>query len=447
MGIRYSSVVAFPQEEAFAWHERPGPIARLSPPFQPVRVVREATRLSGGTAVLRLPGGLKWVAKHEEYDPPELFVDRLTSLPLRWRHVHRFEAVGTASTRITDEVESPVPERVLRPMFVYRHRQVADDLRVQKVMRALAPMPLRIGISGASGLVGRALTPLLTTAGHDVFHFVRRDPHKAHERRWDPAAPDPSNFEDIDAFVHLAGASIAGRFSESHKRTVRESRIGPTAKLAAALAQAERPSVFASASAIGFYGPDRGNEELVESSTGGCGFVAALVSDWEHAALEASEDRGIRCVVLRTGIVQSPQGGVLRLERPIFAAGMGGRLGSGQQWLSWIDLDDLCDIYFRAIVDDRCRGPINAVAPQPVTNSDYTAVLAHVLRRPAVLKVPSVAVEALAGPEAAHELALASQRVVPEVLTNLGHHYRRPDLESCLRHQLGRFGREPSSPN
>lgn len=439
MGITMSSVVDAPLEETFAWHERRGAIERLSPPFQPVRVISEADSLDGGAAVLRLPGGVRWVATHEGYEPPGCFVDRLTSLPLRWRHIHRFERTGPATTRVTDTVETPVPNRLLRPMFEYRHRQLAQDLATQRAMHELAQRPMSIGITGSSGLIGRALSALLSTGGHRVVHFVRRPPNGADERRWRPEAPDSSLLEGIDAVVHLAGASIAGRFTEDHKRAVRESRVGPTAKLATALARMPRgPRVLVCASAIGIYGSDRGSERLTETSPRGEGILADLVDDWERA-LEPAEAQGVRVVRMRTGIVQSPQGGVLRLLRPIFEAGVGGRIGSGRQWLSWIDIDDVIDAYYRAIVDERCRGPVNAVAPEPVTNQDYSATLAGVLRRPAIVPVPALFPRLLLGREGANELALASQRVLPDALGELGHCFRRTNLEASLRHQLGRI--------
>jgi uncharacterized protein (TIGR01777 family) len=439
VGITMSSVVEAPLEQTFAWHERRGAIERLAPPFQPVRVISEADTLDGGSAVLRLPGGVRWVVHHEDYDPPHCFVDRLTSLPLRWRHTHRFERESDATTRITDTVDTPVPDRMLRSMFQYRHRQLAQDLATHRAMHELSPLPLSIGITGSSGLIGRALAALLSTGGHKVVHYVRRPPRSADERRWRPEAPDVALFEGIDAVVHLAGASIAGRFTDDHKRAVRESRVEPTAKLATALARMPNgPRVLVCASAIGIYGPDRGNEELTETSARGGGTLADLVDDWERA-LEPAEAHGVRVARIRTGIVQSPRGGVLKLLRPLFLSAAGGRIGSGRQWFSWIDIDDVIDVFYRAIADERCHGPINAVAPEPVTNEEYAATLARVLRRPAVVAVPALFPRLVLGKEGAEELALASQRVVPEVLGTLGHTFRRRDLETCLRHQLGRY--------
>ena len=193
---------------------------------------------------------------------------------------------------------------------------------------------------------------------------------------------------------------------------------------------------FVSASAIGYYGFDRGDALLCEDSMRGDGFLADVVADWEAATAPAAE-AGLRVALVRTGIVQAANGGTLRLMRPLFSAGLGGRLGTGRQWLSWIGLDDLIDVYYRAIYDERLTGPVNAVAPNPVRNVDYTKALAHVLHRPALLPVPSLGPRILLGEQGARELAQASQRVLPTKLQALGHRFRQPAVEEALAHQLG----------
>jgi uncharacterized protein (TIGR01777 family) len=219
---------------------------------------------------------------------------------------------------------------------------------------------------------------------------------------------------------------------------VRNSRIRPTRQLAELLVRTVAgPAVLISASAIGYYGYDRGDETLTEDSDRGDGFLADVVADWEDASAPA-EQAGVRVVRVRTGIVQSPRGGTLRLMRPLFSAGLGGRLGSGQQWLSWIGIDDLVDVYHRALWDAALFGAVNAVAPQPVRNTEYTRTLAHVLHRPAVLPVPPLGPRLLLGGQGARELACASQRVIPGRLSQSGHRFRQPDLDSALRHLLGR---------
>ncbi|MGZ4510299.1 MAG: TIGR01777 family oxidoreductase [Mycobacterium sp.] len=451
MGLEYSSVVDAPIADVFAWHARPGAFARLSPPWQPMRLVTEAASLKDGRATLGLPGGLRWVAVHQPdgYDPPRRFVDAiggegLAALPartvVRWRHTHDFEDLGEGRTRVIDRVDTPVPGSLLRPMFTYRHRQLADDLAAHRLAAENGLAPATVAVTGSSGLVGSALTAFLSTGGHRVIRLVRGTPRGDDEREWNPDDPDPGLFDGVDAVIHLAGASIAGRFTRKHRDAIRDSRIGPTRRLAEALGRTSpRPPVLVSASAIGYYGYDRGDDILTEDDDRGDGFLADVVADWE-AATAPAEQAGVRVVKVRTGIVQSPRGGTLKLMRPLFTAGLGGRLGDGRQWLSWIGIDDLVDIYHRALWDQGLAGPVNAVAPRPVRNSEYTATLAHVVHRPAVLPVPSLGPRVLLGEQGAPELACASQRVLPHKLTAVGHRFRQPDLDQALRHVLGREG-------
>lgn len=451
MGLEYSSVVDAPITDVFEWYARPGAFGRLSPPWQPMRLVTEATSLKDGRATLALPGGLRWVAVHQPdgYDPPRRFVDTiggdgLATLPariaVRWRHIHEFEDLGSNRTRVIDRVETPAPGSLLRPMFDYRHRQLADDLAAHRLAAENGLRPTTIAVTGSSGLVGSALTAFLRTGGHRVIQLVRRTARGHDERRWNPDDPDPRLFDGIDAVIHLAGASIAGRFTQEHRKAIRDSRIGPTRRLAELLGRSQpRPAALISASAIGCYGYDRGDETLTEDSDRGDGFLADVVTDWEEATAPAQQ-AGVRVVRVRTGIVQTPAGGTLKLMRPLFAAGLGGRLGDGRQWLSWIGIDDLVDVYHRALWDATLSGPVNAVAPQPVRNREYTATLASVLHRPAVLPVPSLGPRLLLGGQGARELATASQRVAPARLAAAGHRFRAPDLEGALRHLLGRTG-------
>ena len=443
MSLTYTSVVDAPIDEVFDWHGRPGALTRLAPPWLPVRVGQESGSLRDGRAVLLLPGGVRWVAAHQPggYDPPRQFVDQLSSpglsSVLSWRHTHRFRAEGDHATRVTDEVDTTVPARMLRQMLAYRHRQLAGDLAAQQWARGYRETPMTVAVTGAGGLIGTALTALLSTGGHRVIRLVRRPPRGSGERQWDPAQPDAALLAGVDAVVHLAGASIAGRFTAAHRRAVRDSRVEPTRRLAGAAARAPGgPHTFISASAIGYYGPDRGDEILGEDSPKGQGFLAGLVAEWEAATAPAAE-AGLRVVQIRTGIVQSPRGGTLRLFYPLFEAGLGGRIGSGRQWHSWIGIDDLADIYLRALVDADLSGPVNAVAPAPVRNIDYTRTLATVLRRPAVVPVPGLALRLVIGEEGDRELAEASQRVRPDRLLAAGHTFRFSRLEPALRHVLG----------
>ena len=452
MGLSYKSVVPFSPEGIFTWHERPGALRRLLPPWLPVRVVEEAASLRDGRAVLGLPLGLRVVAEHrpDGYDPPHSFTDE--GALLGWRHTRLFSATGEGSTLVEDRVRAPVPGALLRQMFAYRHRQLAGDLAAHARASAWARSstgPMTVAITGSSGLIGSALVAFLTSGGHRVVRLVRRAPATPDERNWDPAEPAKDLLAGVQAVVHLAGVPIMGRFSESHKRLVRESRTGPTRRLAEVAARAAAggggPACFVSASAVGYYGYDRGSEQLDEASSQGDGFVAALVGDWEAATAPAAE-AGLRVVNVRTGLALSPRGGLLGLLYPVFFAGLGAKLGSGRQWMSWVSLDDLLDIYLRAIVDSNLSGPVNAVSPAPVTNAEFTRVLADVLNRPALLSVPAPVVNLALGHEAAQEFALAGQKVVPAALTKAGHEFRQPSLEVALRHLLGRWDLQQAYP-
>lgn len=441
MAFDHTAIFDSPVEEVFAWHARPGALSRLTPPWLPLRVVQEAGSLRDGTAVLVLPGGLAWRASHlpEGYEPGRRFTDVLSTPVLGdllgWRHTHVFEAELSGGTRIEDHVRTRVPGRFLAATFGYRTRQLAGDLAAHERWPAPGDRPLTVAMTGSSGLVGSALTALLTTGGHRVVRLVRSDPAGT-DRLWQPDAPAPDLLDGVDALVHLAGASIAGRFTASHKQKVRASRVGPTRRLAELAARARLP-VLVAASAIGFYGADRGEERLAEDSGRGDGFLADLVADWE-AATGPARDGGARVVSIRTGIVQSPRGGMLRLLRVPFQAGLGGPVGDGHAWTSWIGIDDLTDIYLRALLDPRLQGPVNATAPAPVRNRDYAHALASTLRRPARLPVPAVALEAVLGEEGARELALASQHVLPAKLTAAGHPFRYPAIGGALDHLFGR---------
>ena len=449
MGIEYASVVAHPLDKVFAWHTRPGAMRRLVPPWQPMRVVKETESLADGTAVLGLPAGLRWIARHDPagYDPPYQFRDVLSSdgvmtLPPRvigwWRHTHRFSDAGRGTTRVHDIVDTTVPAVALRSTFAYRHRQLAEDLAAHSDAASAGARGLTVAVTGSSGLVGTALSAFLSTGGHQVIRLVRGDPVNDGERRWVPSQPAGDLLDGVDAVIHLAGESIAGRFTASHRRAIRDSRIEPTRRLAeVAAATGGRLKTFISASAIGFYGYDCGDTVLDENSPRGDGFLAEVVADWEAATAPAAA-AGLRVVRVRTGIVQAAAGGTLKLLRPLFATGLGWRLGSGRQWLSWIGLDDLLDVYYRAIYDDRLTGAVNAVGPEPVRNSDYTKALAATLRRPALVPVPSIGPRLLLGKQGAAELAEADQRVRTAMLEELGHRFRQPTVRDALAHQLGR---------
>jgi uncharacterized protein (TIGR01777 family) len=297
---------------------------------------------------------------------------------------------------------------------------------------------MKILVSGASGLIGSALVAELAHDGHEVTRLVRSEPKPGQpEVSWDPAAGrlDAASVEGFDAAMHLAGESIAkGRWTAARKARIRDSRVRGTELLARTLAGAARPpKVLVSASAVGFYG-DGGEEELDEESPPGDGFLPEVCREWEGATGPAAE-AGIRVVFMRMGMVLSARGGALAKMLPVFRLGVGGPLGSGRQYLSWITLDDLARAFRHVLSTESLRGPVNAVAPRPVTNREFTRALGRTLRRPAVIPAPAFALRAALGPMA-DALLLASARVVPRRLLDSGFRFNDPDVEGALRRVL-----------
>ena len=298
---------------------------------------------------------------------------------------------------------------------------------------------MKIAITGSHGFIGTALVPSLTAAGHQVLRLVRSEQQRAPDTiDWNPATSyvDTPGLEGIQAVVHLAGEQISGRWTSQKKRKILVSRTQGTHLLAEALGQLRQPpQVMICASAIGFYG-DRGEEWLQEDSPPGSGFLAEVCQQWE-AASEPAVRRGIRAVHLRTGIVLSPKGGALAQMLLPFRMGVGGVIGPGTQYMSWIALDDLIGVYQHALATTSLKGPVNAVAPNPVSNREFVKTLGKALSRPTVFPMPSLAVR-LAFGEMGVQLLLASARVRPARLLSSGYAFRYPVLESALRHLLDR---------
>jgi hypothetical protein len=294
---------------------------------------------------------------------------------------------------------------------------------------------MRVLVTGASGLIGTALVQSLRRDGHEAIALVRRSPQGAGEVQWNPLFADAQPFEGADAVVHLAGENIAGgRWTAERKKKIVESRLVGTQNLAQSIAKVtRRPAVLVSASAIGYYG-DRGDEVLTESSSSGSGFLAQVAHGWE-AATEPAARAGVRVVAPRIGVVLAGQGGALPKMALPFKFGLGGRVGSGKQWMSWITLDDLVRLLVYAVTNELIRGPVNAVSPQSVTNAEFTRTLARVLHRPAIFPAPAFAMRLVLG-EMADELLLASQRVEPKVAMESGFRFQYPQLETALGHAL-----------
>lgn len=297
---------------------------------------------------------------------------------------------------------------------------------------------MKIVISGASGLIGTQLVAKLSSSGHEVVRLVRRSP-KSGEIQWNPklGTLDAAALEGADAVVHLSGAGIGDkRWTNGYRKEILDSRTATTALLAKTIASLSRkPSVFLSGSAIGIYGA-RNDEQLTEVSTHGTGFLAEVCEQWEGAA-QPAVDAGVRTVYLRTGIVLSPKGGALKKLLPLFKLGVGGKFGNGKQWQSWISIDDEIGA-IEYLLTANVSGAVNLTAPNPVTNAEFTKVLASVLKRPAIVPVPTFAPKILLGGELADALLFTGQRVIPAALNASGYSFKHTTLESALRSLLSK---------
>lgn len=450
-----STRIERPAAEVFAWHERPGALARLCPPWERVELVKAAGGVrDGATVTVRNklgPFWTEWRVEHRDYVAGRQFRDVQVAGPFaRWEHWHRIEPAGPGACRLTDEISYRLPggslgrvvagsfvQRKLAAMFAWRQERTKADLELAS--RYGAVQPQRILVAGASGMVGKALVPLLETQGHQVVRLVRRRPASEGGVFWNPAAGelDVSALGVVDAVVNLSGENVgAGRWTKGRRDRIVRSRIDTTRTLVEAMTKFPRkPAVFVNASAVGFYG-ERGDDELTERSAIGSGFLPEVCLGWETHAEEAAR-AGIRTALLRFGVVLSPTGGALAKLLPVFWAGLGGRVGTGQQWMSWVGLDDAVGAIYHALVTERCVGPVNVVAPEAVTNAVFSATLGRVLGRPAMLPVPAGALRLIFG-EMADATLLASTRAVPARLQESGYVFRQATLDGALRSCLGK---------
>jgi uncharacterized protein (TIGR01777 family) len=392
-----------------------------------------------------------WKLEHRDYIANQQFRDVLVEGPFTsWVHTHGFSPDGPQASVLDDHIAYELPlgglgdavaggfaAGTLQRVFAYRHAVTLNDLERHA---EFADRPrMRIAITGATGFIGSQLAAFLSTGGHEVLRIGRGAVRPGVvDVSWDPhrGQLDGRALEGVDAVIHLAGASIADRWSDAHKRAIRDSRVEGTSLLAHTLAGLSRkPRVLLSGSAIGVYG-SRGDEVLDEGSHFGTDFLADVGRAWE-AATAPAERAGIRVVHLRTGIVQGAAGGALAKQAPLFKLGLGGPLGSGTQWVSPIALDDHIGATHFCLMRDDIAGPVNLVAPDAVTNATFTKVLAHVLSRPALAPAPAFALRLALGREMADATVLASQRVVPGALQAKGFRWRHASLEQMLRFELG----------
>ena len=459
---KFHHTLPYTANQLWEYHSRPGIVARLTPGHSRMKVIKQANNLRDGLTVFKLPvPGLTWQGQHD----PQAFVDGhqfrdvcktpgLGALS-GWTHTHIFSdatsaqppssaqtpnpfETGAGTATITDEITTNLPaalaKRALQPVFAYRQHQLQEDLKRGEEFAALAPQPLTVAVSGASGLVGTQVSAMLRQLGHKVIELSRHaDRDTETTRRWDTDSPKPDLLRGVDALIHLAGHPIAGRFTDDHLAKVEESRVGPTQKLAQLVAQTDSVKTFVCASAVGFYGHTR-PEEVDEQASVGDGQLAGVVKKWEEATT-AAKQAGKRVVNVRCGLVIAGGSPLVDLLQLNVRVG-GGKLGSGRQHFAWVTIDDVVDIYVRAALDDQLSGPVNAVAPDMVTNAQFTRHLAKVGGGAPLIPVPEIAPKLMLGEDGARELALADQNVVPNVLLQLGHRFRYPTVRSALRHEL-----------
>ena len=452
-----------PAADLFAWHARPAAFARLQPPWEHVRVTKVEGPFGDGQrvhirATLFGPVGLIWLAELFDVVPGRQFRDRQLHGPFaHWQHTHTFEPTAADTSALDDRIEYAAPLGVvgragdgalgisrsrLDAMFAYRHALTVSDLTRHAKYRDRPR--LTVAVTGSRGLIGSELCHFLTTGGHAVVRLVRGEPTPpafddgTTQRPWNPDADvDPATLDGVDAVVHLAGENIAGgRWTAARKRAIRDSRIGPTRRLAEAIGRMGRkPAVFVSASAVGIYG-DRGDEVLADGATTGTGFLAGVGAEWEAAA-EPAAVAGVRVVHPRTGVVLSPKGGALAKQLPAWKAGGGAVVGTGRQWVPWVGINDMVGALHHLLMTESLAGPVNCVAPQPVTNREFGRVLATVLRRPYLLTLPAPALRLMFG-ELADAALLASTRAVPTRLLDSGFTFDHPTLAAALRSVLGK---------
>ncbi|MCP4673903.1 MAG: TIGR01777 family protein [Desulfobacula sp.] len=443
-----------PVETLFAWHGKKGAIERLTPPWAPLKMIsrnmegiKKGVKVTFRLKLFNIP--MIWKSEHIEYKEDKIFKDRQTKGPFaKWEHTHRFIPEGAASSTMEDKVEFKLPFGVLsRPfygfakkkfetMFSYRHRVLKYDLE----NHAEKTRKLKVLISGASGTIGKALIPLLQTCGHEVVVLVRRKKDLSdHELFWDPykGILDIERAGHIDAVINLNGVDISkGKWTAKLKKLIIDSRVIPTSLLARKIANmAQKPEVFISASAIGYYGNNTAGK-VTEDDEKGSFFISRVCQEWEDAGLDAQK-AGIRTIMLRTGVVLTPVGGALAKMILPFKLGMGVILSHGRQFMSWISIDDEISAILFILENNSIQGAVNLTAPKPVTNYEFSKTLAKVFSRKVYFTMPKFIIGLIWG-QMGRETILASYRVKPEKLLNNGFKFQHKTLFYALKDMLGR---------
>ena len=471
----YCNSIEAPSTQVFGWHCRDGAFERLNPPWRPFIVKeRKGDIDTGGYVTIQMPLikhiiSITWILKHIDYIEGKQFRDIQISGPFSsWSHTHLFKSKDAASSILEDRIEYSLPlgilgkvfsqtmvKKKLKEMFEYRHTITSQDIPIHnnsvRWKRSNSNIiPITILLTGSTGFIGSSLASFLTAGGYKIVRLLR-SPSPQFENNaqksvpWDPISGSlylPS-IEGVDAVVNLTGENIYGRWTKEKKKKILLSRVHITKFLCKSLASLNKPpKVLVSASATGYYGSNNniGDGLLSEDNSppaDSLDFLSEVCHQWENAT-EIAKQAGIRVINIRIGVVLGAAGGILAKILPLFKMGLGGKVGSGKQWISWISLDDLLGIILHAINNESIKGPINAVAPSPVTNADFTNTLAAILSKPAKLTIPSFILKKVFG-ELADASLLASTRVIPSrILQKTGYQFRFSNLESALRHTLGK---------
>jgi uncharacterized protein len=446
----FQSSLPVSAEEAYHWHIKPGALKRSVPPWKRVKLLSSASTPEKEGSLLHFklrwgPFKANWILKQQHCIPNQEFSVVQLKGPFRtYSHVHRITPIDALSCNLVDEVTYSLPfflsnsfvqKEMLRYM-TWRHALLQADL---KTYDRYPRKPLRILLSGASGFIGSGLKNFLELGGHQVISLVR---HKKNLPKdaiyWDPISGDveSKDFEGFDAVIHLAGASIAeGRWTKKRRQELFSSRCRDTWLLSQVLCRLyQTPKTVICASAIGIYG-DRGDEVLTEESSPGEGFLADLCVHWEKAT-ETIENRGARVVHPRFGVVIGANGGMLSKLLPIYRLGLGGKIGSGNQIISWIGIDDLFGGIYHCLMKESIRGAVNLTAPNPLPQREFAKLLAKNVGRPAIIPMPAAFLKMGLGRDKAQEIILSSQNVKPEKLLKTGYVFRDSDLKTVLLTQL-----------
>ena len=449
----YKSHYPCSAEDLYSYHSRPGALERLLPPWEKNRIISKQGNISPGSQVkLKMYAGpfpFYFHARHIEDKPGEMFRDIQEKGPFSsWSHSHFFHNTEQGSL-LEDKIEYALPGHRFLPNFVINHIERKLTRIFQQRQRTLSAdialhqhcshTPLRILITGASGVLGKSLVPLLTTGGHKVWTLVRRHPEPdKNEIFWDPETGilNQSDLPELDGVIHLAGEYIGlKRWTTASKQRVLESRIKGTNLLARTLASLKnQPKVLLSASAVGYYG-NCGDMLMEETAPPGKDFISTVCEQWEKAATPAG-DAGIRTVFLRMGVSMTPKGGALHKMLSNAPFGFMRRFGSGRQCISWISDDDLISAMLHALTTPSLQGPVNIASSNPVTNEELMSTMAQVTGRPLLFPIPGRLFEAVYG-QMAREIILSGCRVSNKKLLDTGFKFRHPDLNKSLRNMLG----------